>query len=578
MTTLHLGQVIGLGMAATGLAALTDTTGGLVAAIAAAGLLAVGADRRAAGLATLAIVSPAVVALAAAGVGAGTFERAGLVGDRLSWSGPIVGVMAAMVLGIVATRRRNNGLMLMAAGAPVIGLITGLASVDGSIVAWLTVPALVVIAAELGWWMLPDDRFRRHVAMGVDGLAGTLAVIAVAAPQLATTDPSDGLIRFPWAVPVALGTLALALAILRVRPDGDTAADLFVAGAASGVIATVVAFDVTGAAIAALAVATVPAAAFLSRRLHPLAIYVPAAWALTAIIDLEPAASTGRFATGAVLLVALVGVVLVARTRLAANLHWIGWFELSAVASIGATTAIAFVPAHAPAAVVALGAVISMSVMLIERRLVSWGALMIGTIGVVAADAATQGGTVDPTYWIGWAVATVAMATTWWFTRSRIASYGAAAAGVIAAACSMAAVPLDAEQFVVLAMIGVAFSTGLAVTFPRRSPLDAATIAAGVVLLSTTAFEIHPGWASASWIVIGAQLTAYGFALRQPIVAIAGGAVTAVAAGSRWFTTGLHDWFPRRSRRQASRSATSGLRPLRRWRSSWASSCGDAST
>ncbi len=136
-------------MASTGLAALTGTTAGLVAAIAGLGLLVAGAQRRAAGTAVLAVLSPALTALAEAGIGAGTFERAGLIGESLSWSGPVVGVLAAMILGVVAHQRQNNGLMLTAAASPVIGLVTGWAAVDGSAVAWLSVPALVVIAAEL---------------------------------------------------------------------------------------------------------------------------------------------------------------------------------------------------------------------------------------------------------------------------------------------------------------------------------------------------------------------------------------------------------------------------------------------
>ena len=77
-------QVGAISLAATGLAELTGTTGGLIAAIAALGLLLAGAERRAAGLAILAVLSPVLSALADAGIGSGTFERAGLVGERLS--------------------------------------------------------------------------------------------------------------------------------------------------------------------------------------------------------------------------------------------------------------------------------------------------------------------------------------------------------------------------------------------------------------------------------------------------------------------------------------------------------------
>ncbi len=542
-STFRSGQIAGLAMAATGLAALTETTGGLIAVVAAAALMAVGAQRRAIGLSIVALLSPVLTALADAGIGAGTLERAGLVGDRLSWSGPIVGVMAAMVLGIAATQRRNNGLMLMAGAAPVIGLVTGLAAVDGSIVAWLSVPALIVMAGELAWWLLPGDRARRHVALGINGIAATLAVITTVGPQLAVTDPSDGFVRAPWGIPAALTTLALMLTFVRLRADDHALIDLCIAGVASGLIAGAVAFDLPPAAIATLAATTVVVAAFASRRLHPLAIYVPAGWALMSIIDVEPDLSTGRFVLGSVLLVGLLGTILAARTRLAADRHWIGWIELSTVTTIAAVAAVAFVPDHGPAAMLALGAAISVVAMLLDRRLLVWGACIIGALGFVATDAATSGAQVDPTFWIGWMVAALGLATTWWFTRSQIASHGATAALVIAAATSTAAVPVTAEEFVILAMIAVAALTGPAITRTRRSPLDAAAIAAGGVLLAATAFSVEPAWISAIWVVLGLQLMSYGFALHQRPTTTAGGLVTAVAGGSWWFTSGLHDWF-----------------------------------
>ena len=76
-STLHAGQVVASSLAATGVAALTGTTAGLVAGVAAVGLMLVRAHRRAAGLAIVAVVSPILWALADAGIGAGTFERAG---------------------------------------------------------------------------------------------------------------------------------------------------------------------------------------------------------------------------------------------------------------------------------------------------------------------------------------------------------------------------------------------------------------------------------------------------------------------------------------------------------------------
>ncbi|NNE12187.1 MAG: hypothetical protein HKN41_08085, partial [Ilumatobacter sp.] len=165
--TMHIGQVGGLAVAATGAAALLDTTAGLLAGLASVGLLVRGSQYRSVGLALLAVLSPVLTALADAGIGDGTLARAGLVGDRLSWSGPVVGLLAATVLAAVATRRRSSPLMLLAVLAPVFGAVTGLASIDGSAVAWWCIPALAVLAGELGIRLLPDDRFARAIRTGV---------------------------------------------------------------------------------------------------------------------------------------------------------------------------------------------------------------------------------------------------------------------------------------------------------------------------------------------------------------------------------------------------------------------------
>ena len=70
--TMHLAQIAGWAMASTGAAALLGTTAGLVAMIAAVGLLAAGAQRRSATLSVLAVLSPALTALAEAGLGDGS--------------------------------------------------------------------------------------------------------------------------------------------------------------------------------------------------------------------------------------------------------------------------------------------------------------------------------------------------------------------------------------------------------------------------------------------------------------------------------------------------------------------------
>jgi hypothetical protein len=541
--TFHVGQVVAIALVATGLAALTGTTAGLIAAIAAAGLLAAGAHRRAAGLSVLAVLSPALTALADAGVGAGTFERAGLVGDELSWSGPVVGLLAAMVLGIVARLRRNNGLMLTAVAAPVVGVVTGLAAVDGSAVAWLGMPALVVIAAELGWWMLPTDRFRSAVTGAIDALAGFLLAAGLVSPWLvAELDLSTTGIAHPWAVPAVITLLAIVLAAFRWRSEDRTIGDVGVAAGLATAVATLVALGAPAIAVAAVAVGAVGAGAFLSRRIHPVAIHVPAFWAVVSIVDTGPASTTTNFVVAAVLLTVLVIVVAGARARLAADAGWIGWAEMTAVVGVTATTVTQFVDTHQPTAALVGAAAAGLVLVAAERRFVALAPATAAAVGLIALDAASSTGTLDETFWIGWAAVTAALSVAWALTKSPIASSGSAAAAIVTVATSAAALPVDAEQFIGLSMLAVAVLTGLAFTTRRRTPLDAAAVAAGVVLLSTTAFEIDPAWVSAAWLVLGLQIWSFGLITRQLVVQLGGAAAAVIAAGSWWFTSGLHDW------------------------------------
>jgi len=71
-----------------------------------------------------------------------------VIGDRLGWSGPVVGVLAATVLAITARRYRSNVVMLTAAAAPVLGAVTGLAVTTAPAQLWWSIPALAVMATE----------------------------------------------------------------------------------------------------------------------------------------------------------------------------------------------------------------------------------------------------------------------------------------------------------------------------------------------------------------------------------------------------------------------------------------------
>lgn len=540
----RVAQVGAISLAATGLAELTGTTGGLIAAIAALGLLLIGAERRATALALLAVLSPVLAALADAGIGAGTFERAGLVGERLSWSGPTVGLLAAMVLGIVARRRANNGLMLAAVAAPVLGIVTGLAAIDGSAAAWLSVPAIAVIATELGCWMLPSDRFRTSIVHAADGIAVVLGGLALAAPwAVGEFDLADSATPYPWAVPTGVTAFAMLLATYRWHRGDERLVDLGIPAVLALGLATLVALGVDPLVTATAAVAAVAAGAFASRRLHAAAVHVPAVWALVEIEQLTGHVGSGRWMTGLVLAAATFATVVVARARRAAAEPFPGGVEMSLVVVAGAVTAALFADAGAATAAVVGTAVVGTMVTLVERR---WLLLQIAAaalIGLVATDALVGPDGLAGHAWIGWGAVTMGLTAVWATHRSSIAAHAAAASVVVTVTAFVAGRHVAVEDVVAGSMCAVALLTGLALTLQRRTPIDTAAVTAGVVLAVSGVAPVDPTWVSGIWVVLGLQAVAYGTAMRHRLLTTAGAATAALAAASWWFTTGLDEWF-----------------------------------
>ena len=131
----------------------------------------------------------------------------------------------------------------------------------------------------------------------------------------------------------------------------------------------------------------------------------------------------------------------------------------------------------------------------------------------------------------------------WLAHRSPLVAAAAASAAVFAIAAASAPADLPATDVIVMAMLAVTALTGLAFIFERRPALDAAAVTAGAVLLATTMFDVHPGWFSATWLVLGVQIFVAGVSVDVRVVRWSGGLTAAAALLSWWFTSGLHDWF-----------------------------------
>lgn len=71
-------------------------------------------------LVTIAVTSPLLWVCARMGYGPGTLDDAGIVGARLDWSRPVVGLIAGAVFAAVAIRTRRPRLWLAAVAAPVL--------------------------------------------------------------------------------------------------------------------------------------------------------------------------------------------------------------------------------------------------------------------------------------------------------------------------------------------------------------------------------------------------------------------------------------------------------------------------
>jgi hypothetical protein len=439
--------------------------------------------------------------------------------------------------------RRNNPLMLVAAASPVIGIVTGLAATDGSGVAWWSVPALALLAAELGVWLLPTDRFRSQITELVDVGAGALAVVAWLSPALASIDLFDSDLAHPWAVPIATTALALLLTALRWRASDSALSDLGVAGIMAVCVAGLVAFDAAAVLLAAGAVLATLVGALLSRRLAALAIHPTALWALLLIAALHDEDGTGTGTVWFVLLAALLGIVLATRTRVAGANGPLGWAEMSGVAAGAALGALAITNGNEAAVGLASVSLVMLLVVLLDRRFTIWGIVIVAGTGVIALDAATADRALDSTYTLGWAAATAAFGILWAAHRSSLVSSAAAVSAVLALATAAPAFDVTAEDFTVMTMLAVTVLTGLAYTLDRRSPRDAAAVTAGLVLLTTTTFDIDPAWASGAWVLIGLQAVVGGATTQRRLVQWAGLAITAAGLLSWWFTSGLHEWF-----------------------------------
>ena len=121
------GEVVAVGLASAGAAAITHAPLGVLLGAAAVGIYSLGFRKRASATAAAAALTPALAVLATFNVGPGTIGELGARGSILGWAAPVASGLAAMVFGFEANRRRSKAFLAAAIASLLLG---------GCIAAW----------------------------------------------------------------------------------------------------------------------------------------------------------------------------------------------------------------------------------------------------------------------------------------------------------------------------------------------------------------------------------------------------------------------------------------------------------
>ncbi len=249
VSALHAATVVAYGVAATGVAALTEVP---VALLGAAGALAaslLGATRRSVALACATAATPWLVLLDAWGVGPGTLARLGASGPVLDWTVPVTSTAASVVVAIASVRRSSRVLVITAAALATHGALVSLALNEAHEAFFWSLPAVALLLVEAVAVFGRDsvlarsaDRVRSMLAVGVAALAAVLATTSMFSSDSNAT-PSD-----VWVVALAASAIAVTISARR-RSVVTRVADLL--PVASAGCATAAVFLVWGAVPAA---------------------------------------------------------------------------------------------------------------------------------------------------------------------------------------------------------------------------------------------------------------------------------------------------------------------------------------
>ncbi len=532
--TLQAATVVSFGMAAVGSAALYSAPVALIGAGGACVALGVGAARRAVALGLAVGATPLLIGLADAGVGPGTVERLGASGSSPTWVATLSCTIAALVVGTVAHRRSNAPLGITAVAVFASGAISGVVDGDVSAVVRWTIPAIVLLLAELVGSTRTESIWRDLARKVAPALGFVIGLGALITPYWFIVARATGsAVQFDergW-IPLTLTALALMAASFgSARRAHDAGAATAALLAASGCL--VAAFAVSGVALWAASVCALVGWAVLSIvtpwRTWDVTTAAIASWVLFAeLVDGGPIALRIALITAAGVAV-VVSLSTADRNDHGTRLIVAGLVVALSVAIVADTASLDIgLPTFLGLIVIGVGLRPRVStVPLVVAGFVTYQLASDSTItwldaivtGLLACAFAVSSRQVDD-------------------TRTHIAAGVAVIATTLGAVCT----GVDAGTgTLAAAMLAIAL-TGLSLVDRRLVAAQTAGLLAAVVA-AIASLGADPAFTSLALTVCGAQFALAGLLWRGRIAAAPGAALTVAGVGSLWWTTGTNAW------------------------------------
>lgn len=525
------------GLAAVGASALTSVPVIVFGAAGSVAALAFGAPRRGVALAATVGLSPLVTGLAALGFGAGTLGRLGMTAEQLAWAAPLSCTAAAVVIAMVAQRRNNAPLAIVAVGTFLAGVTAGFIAGNVSAALWRSIPALAVLVAEAVGATTSESIWRRIGRRVSLVVVAPLGAVAAVLPLWALIEDTFGGVDTSTALPAALTALALFATAFgtgrRVdRERWTTGALVASVGAAFAAVVFAGASVLAATAIVMLGWALV--SALTPWRTWDVTTAVLMSWVVLAMAVDEQGPAWSRAALLTV--AAMASIVSVSFTRrrdeglrliAAAAVFGITGGELIESMFEGATTA-------SPGTIV-FAALIALGVSLRpERSILPLVAVSLVGLPVVADRPDTA-----PSIVLAGLIALAFAGSSRRVNDPR--SHLAAGLATLTGALVLATIGVDAGT---AAMTGVLVGTalsGIAVVDRRALPALTAGLAS-TILAAHASTLASPVFTSIALMALGAQLALAGRLWKGRLAALPGSAVAALALVSTWWTTGTNDW------------------------------------